>query len=147
MIKTTKIEILWSEDPALGNAPYIFEREKCWEKVRNLLVIACARIPLELLGYYKTDFRVTWEDGETYEGRADLKNIDHKDNSADIARQIRRNCIFYGGLAMTPEHRNTWYWMSEESYSEIIGHIAQSQRDACIKFLNDYQIGELAPAA
>ena len=41
---------------------------KIWEDAE----IALSRVNPPDLGYYKTDFEITWEDGEIYEGRYDI---------------------------------------------------------------------------
>lgn len=146
MIKAIKIEILWSECPYLGNAPYVFEGDNCWEKARKLLRDAASLIKPDMLGYHKTDYKVTWADGETYEARADLKYIGHKDNEIDLPELIRQSCIFGGGLAMSPEHRNTWHWMKEDRYDAILANVTPEQQAACRTFLEEYEIGQ-PPAA
>ena len=146
MNKTTKIEILSSENNyinACSEARRTFEGDSCWEDVYSFLLLAAAQIPADRLGYDKTDFRVTWEDGETYEGRLDLKNpASGRESDTNIAEHIRSHCIFYGGIAMTPAYRNRWHWMTEESYAEIMEHT--KDKAEYLRFLDEYQLGRAA---
>ena len=46
-------------------------------------------------GYNKIDFKVTWEDGETYEGRYDLnQEVEDDEKGQDLARHIRHHLYF-----------------------------------------------------
>jgi hypothetical protein len=82
-------------------------------------------------GYHKTDFRITWEDGETYTGRYDLKR--HDVSLAYLARHVRRFCEFYSGR-WRPEH------VSEEQYRAIVDRDPEL-RDAIARLLDTHQIG------
>jgi hypothetical protein len=62
-------------------------------------------------GYDKVDFKVTWEDGETYEGRYDLVRDDT--SKASLATHMREFCSFHGGL-WCPSH------MERQVYDEFI---------------------------
>lgn len=62
-------------------------------------------------GYDKVDFKVTWDDGETYEGRYDLVREDT--TKADLARHMKEFCSFHGGLWCPPH-------MKKEVYKEFI---------------------------
>jgi hypothetical protein len=91
----TKVEILWSEF-----GPF----EKFKPSFPSLLV---ADVALEQaarmhgpdgdMTYAKTGFRVTWDDGETYEGRIDVNR-----DSCSIAAQIRTYVGIYSGEALPP---------------------------------------------
>lgn len=168
MNKTTKIVIGFSENPYISGcseAKRTFTGDTCWFDASVFLRSAVNLSPGELrpdkhwrtrpgqkpvipsrMGYDKTDFTVTWEDGETYEGRLDLKptSCGERESDTDIAQHIRRHCIFYGGLAMTPEHRNAWHWMTEDKYAAIVMSSKPEERQTYLRFLQDYQIGQAA---
>ena len=58
------------------------------------------------MGYDKVDFLVTWEDGETYEGRFDMK-YEHKLEENMLGRQITDVLLFYAGENETRPHEGT----------------------------------------
>lgn len=70
-----------------------------------------ARTAPEKAGCHKVDFKVTWQDGETYEGRYDLVRADT--SKASLATHMREFCSFHGGL-WCPSH------MPREQYEEFI---------------------------
>lgn len=67
MIPAVSISFTYSECPGV-NAPRSFSGPDVWRRAAHWL----AMLPKPDLGYYKTDFTVTYEDGETYEGRYDI---------------------------------------------------------------------------
>jgi hypothetical protein len=139
-IKATKIEILWSENSTINSrSPHVFEGESCWRESRKLLVGAAIAISDDEVGYDKTGFKVTWEDGETYEGRACLKSLSKKNNDTDLALHIFMFCIFDAGLAMSPEYRSQWDWLSPDKYEEIMESMG-TEKQEYIDFLNKYEI-------
>ena len=68
-------------------------------------------------GHHKVDFKVTWEDGEKYEGRYDLTYADTW--KPDLGNTIRRFMNFYGGLERPPH-------MTDEQYEAVVA--ANEQR-------------------
>jgi hypothetical protein len=67
MIPATKITIGWSESPHIQEGK-VFAGEGLWREAARYL----NRFPGPDLGYYKTDFAVTFADGEKYVGRYDI---------------------------------------------------------------------------
>lgn len=63
-------------------------------------------------GYDKCDFKVTWEDGETYEGRYDLKH--NKIEYPSLSRHITEFVRFHAG-EWHPAH------MTGEQYQKLMG--------------------------
>jgi hypothetical protein len=66
-------------------------------------------------GYHKTDFRVLFEDGETYEGRYDLTREDA--TRADLRGHMRDHVRFVAGL-----------WRSHLSEDEYRGLLRQYEQ-------------------
>jgi hypothetical protein len=83
-------------------------------------------------GYHKCDFRVTYADGETYEGRFDLT----RDGSCDLASHMRHHCE--GGAGRWyPPHTNEARWATY--LRDVVG---EERVAAYGKFLDGYQIGD-----
>jgi hypothetical protein len=55
-------------------------------------------------GYHKTAFRVTWADGETYEGR-----IDARPGRTNIREHMRNYCLYHSGRSF-PGHYTAEQW-------------------------------------
>lgn len=79
-------------------------------------------------GYHKVDFKVTFEDEETYTGRYDLKQEDM--TKGDIADHMRSFVRFNTGQSC-PAH------MTPEQYEEFISQ-CKIDTDGWIKFLCIY---------
>lgn len=82
------------------------------------------------LGCYKTNFVVTFENGETYEGRLEL-DADQSDN--DVVEHILNHCAFYTGRRR-PAH------LTEAQYRAILADVNPAPYAA---FLEGYQIGDV----
>lgn len=88
-IAATKIEFTFSEAPELCvMGP--FEGPECWAHANRALRL----IPPPTLGYYKTDFVVTWADGNTYEGRYDIG-----DDAPTLEQHIIDHLTYFVGSA------------------------------------------------
>ena len=64
-----------------------------------------ARIGAPKLGYHKTDFVLTYEDGETYKGRYDIKRNDY----ISLEEHVQSFCECYGGVKK-PKHFDDGQW-------------------------------------
>lgn len=85
------------------------------------------------LGYYKTDFTIEFEDGNTYEGRYDVYRWDNPDRELiDLQGHVRRFVRFYGGLSK-PAH------LTEKQYETVIGR-SGDQRAKYREFLEKYEV-------
>ena len=84
------------------------------------------------MGYDKVDFLVTWEDGETYEGRFDMK-YEHKLEENLLGRQITDVLMFYAG-------ENKPDYMKEQAYREYVEHYAD-MKVAYLAFLEEHDLG------
>ncbi len=76
----------------------------CWDKfqdymktISNTYSLVLVKRQLKWLGYLKTDFVVTFADGEEYGGRYDLQE-DGLDGGETLAQHIKNFCLFYSGL-------------------------------------------------
>jgi hypothetical protein len=87
-------------------------------------------------GYDKCDFLVMWDDGETYEGRYDLKHHSCEDEPLDIAQHISDVLGFYSGR-VKPAH------MTEERYRDYLRLTRQRSpgiSEQSARFLDTYQL-------
>lgn len=110
----TKVEILWSENATL---------DKMRPDFPNLEIadIALAGIAIRKqpnTGYDKTSFRITFSDGEKYEGRLDLTR-----NEYSIREHARSFLRFYAGRAnpthLTREHTHHFLRVIAKNTSKV----------------------------
>jgi len=81
-------------------------------------------------GYHKVRFVVTYEDGEQYEGRFDLKK-EHR-FGARIAKHMVDYLSFYAGCAQPAR-------ISQDEYERFIT-ARGDKREACVLFLATYEL-------
>lgn len=84
-------------------------------------------------GYDKTDFKVVFNDSETYEGTLDLKGADVADNDTDVAKHIFDYMYFYSGLAK-PGH------MTPQAYQDYIAGQGEESKKNALNFLSKYDL-------
>lgn len=102
MIPAVRIAFTYSEAPGfVSGSPRVFEGDECWTQASHRL----AMLPRPNLGYYKTDFTVTYEDGETYRGRYDVGA-----DAPTLGQHIRDfiKTIQDGGWDASAESRNEY---------------------------------------
>lgn len=133
-IKAKSIEITFSES---GNftSP---EEFRTFEEANIFLRELARTAPGPGGGYHKTDFTITFEDGETYKGRIDLTNFE----SPDIGAHVRKFVEFYsGGLGIDqlPSH------VSPTAYRAIVLR-DMDVRDGAIRLLGNYELGDPVPS-
>lgn len=130
-IKVASVQILWAEGYAgqvLGDAPQTF---RSLHKANLLLRRMAAAIPEDMQGCDKTDFIVTWADGQDYKGRYDLKR---KDKAwANIGRHILEGLQFITGQYRPPH-------LTESAYREIIDASPLAERQEIEGWLNRYSL-------
>lgn len=142
MNKITKVEITWSENGLYqrlynglepSNPPSFGTLEKANSLLRRMSYEASD------LGYDKTGFRITWEDGHTYEGRYDLHRYDQKQENpngfCDLADHVRAFVKFHTG-----DHCP--HWMTQEKYEQVLKFYKHSDefRQSCRDFLANYEL-------
>jgi hypothetical protein len=94
-------------------------------------------------GYHKCDFKVTFEDGQTYEGRYDLSRNRADQDAPTLADHIARHLSFYAG-AHKNELPGYLSHMTLADYHRMIGRLTEEQQAEYAAFLNTYQIGDVA---
>lgn len=84
------------------------------------------------LGYDKCDFTITWEDGETYKGRYDLKYW--ATEYPNLGKHVRDFITFHAGKQKPA-------WMTAEQYESFLQqpHIQETKLESQ-RFLENYQI-------
>lgn len=82
--------------------------------------------------YDKCDFKVTYADGDTYEGRFDLE-YKHAQEADPLGAHMRDVVTFHAGVRC-PAH------MTSGKYAAFVGARPDKQIEAA-KFLTTYQIG------
>jgi hypothetical protein len=87
------------------------------------------------IGYDKTDFTITYEDGETYEGSLDLKHPERGKNES-LEGHIRDHCLYSSGQKM-PETMQTL----QEWQAFLLKTEGQESMAAWANWLSRYQIG------
>lgn len=130
-IKAKSITITFSESPDFETPRTFSDFEGANTFLRDLSRNAPGRDG----GYYKTDFKIVFEDGSEFEGRIDLTNFE----TPDLGVHVRKFVEFYsGGLQFDqlPGH------VSPTEYRTIILRNVDL-RDSAIKLLNEYQLGDL----
>jgi hypothetical protein len=86
--------------------------------------------------YDKCDFKITFEDGDSYSGRYDLKRHDAA-HSGLIGRHVRQHIEFYAGL-WRPGH------MTAEDHEKAIVSMesfSKAGREQYREFLEKYDLG------
>lgn len=101
-----KVEIKWSENTELNKTRPVYRSLR--EMDLWLGNVAIRTIPEEQRGYDKTGFVITWSDGETYEGRLDMKRDEYS-----IREHARNFLTFYSGRARP-------YHITAEQYKEFL---------------------------
>ena len=134
LIPVVKAELTFSEGPVYQ--PQIFKGDEAFWELS--LVISRIPGPSPPTGcYHKTDFKLTFEDEKTYEGRIDVVGWGNKGHES-LSHHIIDHCLFYAGLKC-PSH------MTMEDYQRFVlgvvlgaGHMEKYQ-----EFLATYNVGQL----
>ncbi len=131
-IEITRAEGLTSEVTGKPEVCTDAHIDGAWECANHVLVKWSGTAPKEG-GYDKCDFKVTWEDGETYEGRYDLKH--YTIEYPNLAKHIYDFLMFHAGLKK-PAHMSTEEYQRYLSREPASSMVPQSQQ-----FLQTYEIG------
>jgi hypothetical protein len=110
--------------------PVVF---KTFEEAKHALGFMARNAP-KSGGYDKTDFIVVWHDGETYEGRVDLKR-EHV-LGYDLREHIRDFLSFHAGIRKPPH-------MSQERYDEYLAAAEREEpgeKQKAAEYLGRYDI-------
>lgn len=140
MIKVTKIEFQMVEGPS-GSKFMRKATFTTWEGVNAHISRARHSGDVPERGYNKCDFWLTFEDGETYEGRYDLSQ-DPQQDALTLDGHVREFNAFYAGQRR-PAH------MTERAYEEFMHrmktdpfHVKDRTVERAAEFLANYQLGD-----
>jgi hypothetical protein len=121
-IAAVKIEILWTEADNYKRPAF-----DSWADVDIVLFGIGATVKGG--GYHKTAFRVTWADGETYEGR-----IDARPGRTNIREHMRDYCLYHSGRA------HPWHYTAEDWAAYLDECVPSDRRAALAHILDTYEI-------
>lgn len=130
-IKAVKFEITRAEGPThlCGKKTPV----SSWKEA-DAIFSEVARTAPTTGGYDKCDFRITFEDGETYEGRMDVKG--NPDENETLAQHVGQLARFYAGRRK-PDHLNQQQYddflAQNESYNPGLAN-------SYAEFLDKYEI-------
>lgn len=138
-VKVTKVEFPFSEN---GWFQQVYRKRKAEfksvEEATNVLTKMGHTAPTS--GYDKTDFRITWEDGEVYKGRYDLHRIgmrqENPNGCIDLADHVQSFVLFLSGTRR-PSH------MDDDQYEKCLnlyGMTTPEKRQACLDWLAKYEL-------
>lgn len=96
----------------------------------NLILLIWAKTAPKSGGYHKVDFAITYEDGEQYKGRYDMKHSSIE--IPDLRKHVLEFVNFMRGAAK-PAH------MKQDVYDTYISEFAEA-KDQAIDFYNNYEI-------
>jgi hypothetical protein len=133
MFKATEIWINRAEGPVKDCVAVTLTEEKLWKQADDLLKRWSDTAPQNGC-YDKCDFKVTFEDGELYEGRFDMKHwsVELPDLEDHILHFVR----WHAGLCEHP-------WCGKEQYEQMVEQYHQDgNQGIALDFLDGYQIGD-----
>lgn len=126
-IKATKFEVTFTEAGDAFKATcesWVAITGRLW-RIRRLAM------EKDLRGYYKTDFRVTFEDGAVYQGRMDVGQSDE----VNLSRYIRTHCEDMTGRSV-PAHLTAERW---NAY--LAEFVTPADKATMEGFLDRYDLG------
>ncbi len=133
-IKATRIEFTYKEgrtDQMPKEWPVVCEGPDCWALAHKQL-LDWSEVAPKTGGYDKTDFTVTYADGQTYSGRYDLKHTSIE--PVDLPGHMQGFLGFYAGR-MRPDH------LTEERYRSFLATVPEDDKLGAAQFLDTYEIG------
>lgn len=136
-VAAVKITLDRAEGLASECVVVVVEGRKVWDQADAVLLQWSKTAP-KTGGYDKCDFKVEYADGETYEGRYDLKH--HSIETPDLGEHIRSFVGCVAGIVQpkwTMERGNEMHWQDMKQRHEKNGE-AEEYRN----FWNTYEIGQ-----
>jgi hypothetical protein len=82
-------------------------------------------------GYDKHDYKITFEDGETFEGRLDCKHFSCSDNDLNLLAHILNYCEWQAGLTKYPH-------CGEKRYKEYLAQYTEEEKQSYKDFIEKY---------
>lgn len=112
--------------------PQTVSEDNIWEKANKVLLDWSRTAPKDCHTYDKCDFIITYEDGETYKGRYDLKHLICE--YPDLGQHVKDFVTFHAGQRKPA-------WMTDEQYQNVmkLSHI-QEMKPEFERFLKNYEI-------
>lgn len=136
MKKAIEIEIEQAEGRVGCEIHETVEGSGIWAKANAVLRRIAATAPASG-GYYKCDFIVTFDDGDTYQGRIDIKRFGNE----TLEGHIQHHCEFHSGQAKAP-------WMGEKRYRTFLKDVVKPEaQEAYAKVLAECELGDREPNA
>jgi hypothetical protein len=105
---------------------------RTWTDAESHLLGICRSQPAGRHGYDKCDFCITYQDGQTYEGRYDSAHPRSNAYSGTLADHIRNNLLFLAGERCPPHMTPGEYAATVQRYGKV---------EAARAFLAAYEIG------
>jgi len=131
MIRAKSIVLTRAEGPAAECDKPL--KVSSWTDADRVLRQWSETAPKDCRTYDKCDFVITYEDGETYEGRYDLKHWTCE--YPNLGKHVRNFVAFHAGQYKPA-------WMSEEQYREYLETpYFKKMRSEFGHFLESYEIG------
>lgn len=127
-IGVSKIVITRAEGPSnLCGKPQVY----CdWSMAEAGFRSSNVTLPGPEMGYDKHDFIVYFQDGETYEGRLDVKQRCCPDNDQNVKEHVNSFMSFYAGIGKPG-------WMSLENYERALIGV---KKEEYLEFLRKYDV-------
>lgn len=124
------IEFIWSESNSIPDKTVV----TTWQAAQALISAALQEYDMhEMMGYFKTKFKITWEDEETYEGRLDISPREDKNLGLHVIEFAR----FYGGMLADneiPSH------LTPATYRGLVAHQSEETIAAYKELLDKYEL-------
>lgn len=141
-IKAVKIVIEQAEGLTQHiDAPMVAEGPNAFAEINSkFLRRSMEACPVDMLGCFKCDFAVHYENGETYNGKMEMRHpqsINYSSTDATVDGHMRTFIEVYAGLRK-PNH------MTQEEYNKFLAvtHKRHPELEKEYKeFLEQYQIG------
>lgn len=106
---------------------HVLEGEGIWARATSILSRWGNSGPPDMLGCFKCDVEITFEDGFTYDARYEAKP-----DGLSLERHVRNNCEFYSGRDPHP-------WMGEKRYRSLLKDLVKPEAAALYgKILDEY---------
>jgi hypothetical protein len=128
--EAVRFEITWTEARHAGRMT-----ADTWEDFNTILSEIASEAPSGG-AYHKTGFRITFEDGETYEGRYDVQNI--RCERPDVSDHVRRFVGYHSGL-IRPSH------LTEDDYAAHLKLYGEETRRQWYELARCYDVGVETP--
>lgn len=135
-VKAVKIVLTRAEGLSSETGTRTVEGATLWALAAGILIAWAETAPKRKYGVHKCDFKIYFEDGQTYSGRYDLRHISIE--RPDLAAHVRGNLEFDTG-----KHKP--HWMEEDEYAAYIKEQEKENPgfgEACEEWLKTYQIGD-----